>query len=313
LRSGWERRQRRLVEERRVVVVVQDSSASLAMNDSRTERRIHSLIRAGQELVPALTGAAVGSQGGLPGALLGAGLALGVGQAMQAVGDEIEQRVLGPRQRERVGAAWTIAARQIEERRSAGEQLRDDGFFERGEGPRSDGEEVLEGVLLAAADSFEERKIPFMANLFASLAFRSDINAPFAHYLARMAERLTYRQLCLLSAFCDERWQGPLFDIQRLHDEVRGFEPPETTPSIAAELNALGADGLLGRSEGPRGTATYQAVLWDGNVAASLEGIVPTHLGVAIFEVLGLSGIPDGDLAGTLGELAGDPDWRRHF
>ena len=56
----------------------------------------------------------------------------------------------------------------------------------------------MEHILLRSRQEPEEKKLPFMAHLFANLAFDSTIDVHMAHQLTKAAELLTYRQLCLL-------------------------------------------------------------------------------------------------------------------
>jgi hypothetical protein len=62
------------------------------------------------------------------------------------------------RQQERVGAVLGIALADADTRRTNGEAIRSDEFFEQRDGLRSDAEEILEGVLLQAANAYQEHK-----------------------------------------------------------------------------------------------------------------------------------------------------------
>jgi hypothetical protein len=56
-----------------------------------------------------------------------------------------------------------------------------------------------EALLYAAQREHEERKLPFLANLYAYFAFESQIDQGMANYLVKLASTaLTYRQYCLL-------------------------------------------------------------------------------------------------------------------
>jgi hypothetical protein len=57
---------------------------------------------------------------------------------------------------------------------------------------------VTESVLLKAQREAEERKVPYMGRLLANIAFEPAISPAMAHQLIKIAEQLTYRQLCLL-------------------------------------------------------------------------------------------------------------------
>ncbi len=60
----------------------------------------------------------------------GAAAGVLVSRALRQLGSEIQQRLLGPRQRVRVGAAFAIAAETIAGRLEAGERPRSDDFFD---------------------------------------------------------------------------------------------------------------------------------------------------------------------------------------
>ena len=91
-----------------------------------------------------------------------------------------------------------LGAAGIVERINAGEKLREDGFFEEGEAGRSDAEEVWESLLSKCQREASERKLPYMGHLFAGLAFHESVGLDLAHQIISEAERLSYRQLCIL-------------------------------------------------------------------------------------------------------------------
>ena len=122
----------------------------------------------------------------------------GIEIVLRDVGTDISSRQLGPREEIRVGAALIIAAAEIKRRQKNGELLRDDDFFDEKRAGRSDAEEVAESVLLKVQREPEEKKTPYMGCLFASTAFNPEISVQMAHQLTKIAEQLTYRQLCIL-------------------------------------------------------------------------------------------------------------------
>jgi hypothetical protein len=160
---------------------------------------VRELINNGAEIAGSAVGGALGFLAGGPvgAALLAAGGAA-VALALRHVGQEISQRMLGPREEVRVGGVLAIAAGEIRQRMENGESVRSDGFFDNKNTGRSDAEEVVEGVLLRSQREPEERKIPYMGHLLSSIAFDSQIGAQMAHQITRAAEQLTYRQLCIL-------------------------------------------------------------------------------------------------------------------
>jgi hypothetical protein len=147
-------------------------------------------------------GASVGlALGGAPGALAGAASGPLFTAVLEKVGAEVSQRLLSPRELSRVGAVYLLAADETRARLDAGEVARDDGFFAEGPEGRSSAEEITEGVFLAAQREYEERKLPYLANLLSGLGFDASIDRPHAVAQLHLAQSLTYHQLCLI-AYC---------------------------------------------------------------------------------------------------------------
>lgn len=170
---------------------------------TKKDDRLRSLIGAGAELAGGTTSSAIGALlggaiAGPPGVIAGGAIGTAAVMAIRSVGEEISERRLGPREKIRAGAVIAIAVADIDARMKSGDTLRADGFFDARRTERSDAEEVAESVLLKAQREPEERKLRFMGYLLASTAFDAGVNAELAHQLTKAAERLTYRQLCIL-------------------------------------------------------------------------------------------------------------------
>ncbi len=148
-------------------------------------------------------GAAVGGAvGGMPGVALGGAAGSLAASTLQRVGKEIDARLLSPREQQRVGEVFRLAVEQIRQRLERGDQLRSDGFFKADPaGRRPAAEELLEGILLVTQREYQERKLPYLANLFANLAFDTNIPPTYAVMLVKIAEDLTFRELILLELF----------------------------------------------------------------------------------------------------------------
>ena len=148
-----------------------------------------------------------------------------VGMTLQGLGYELSSRVLGPREEARIGTVFTLAAAEIHERCNNGEKVREDGFFTPNEDGRSDAEEVWENVLLKSQREAEEKKLPYMAHLMANIAFDDTISAEMTHQLIKLAEDLTYRQLCILQlSVVKDRFnlrKGNYFDTEDFPIELR--------------------------------------------------------------------------------------------
>ncbi|MCZ6770805.1 MAG: hypothetical protein O7G83_02305 [Proteobacteria bacterium] len=172
---------------------------SEGVDDDAKNRRFRNLIDSGAEIAGGAVGGALGFLAGGPvgAAALGAGGAAAA-TALKHIGQEASERLLGPREKVRVGGVLAIAAAEISQRIESGEKVRSDGFFEEQPSGRSDAEEVAENVLLKSQREPEEKKIPFMGHLLSNVAFDAQISAQMAHQITKAAEQLTYRQLCIL-------------------------------------------------------------------------------------------------------------------
>lgn len=146
-------------------------------------RRMTSVLGAG-------FGATVGTQMGDPvaGAM--------VGETLAQLGEDFVDRVLSPRQEERVATVLSSATELISEGIASGATLRDDGFFD---DPHADASEVFEGILLAARDEHEAKKLPYLAKLMSAIAFDKNLTVDAANFLIIETDRLTWLQMCLLA------------------------------------------------------------------------------------------------------------------
>ncbi|MGI8727611.1 MAG: hypothetical protein ACR2K6_08045 [Solirubrobacterales bacterium] len=226
---------------------------------------IRRLIDAGAEIAGGAIGGALGFLAAGPaGAAVGGAAAAAV---LKHIGAEVSERVLSPREQVRVGGVLALIAAEVEQRLRQGERPRADGFFEPNTDGRSEADEVAESVLLKSQREAEERKLPYMAHLFASIAFDPSINAHMAHQLLKAAEQLTFRQLCLLRIGAireqlslrstDYRSQGTfdkelyqvLYECHDLYNRgfvafggTAGFGPTDVVP---AQMNPQGIGGDL--------------------------------------------------------------------
>jgi hypothetical protein len=232
-------------------------------------------------------GAALGTLGGPVGILVGAAGGVVATRAFRRVGSEMAKRVLGPRQDLRVGEASAVAAELIKARLDAGGSPRADGFFDVDASGRATAEELLEGVLLTAADSYEERKVRLLGNLYANLAFDPTVDRATANYLIQVMRRLTFRQLVLMAVLDgkDAQQRAPLEQCDmRFNDEM------------STEVDELERVGLVGRgdrgSSPKRGGATFVD-------AGSLDPrrLALTGPGVLLARLTRLSDVPPSDKA----------------
>jgi hypothetical protein len=271
--------------------------------DSDRGRGLDRLRSVGEELASALAGGALGSIGGPAGILAGALGGVTVRHTLQAVGEEVDSRALAPREAERIGAVLNLAAREIELRRESGLTVRDDGFFDADDPDDAPAAELLEGTLLRAGESYEKRKLPYLAKLFANVAFRPDVPASLAHYLLTALDRLTYTQLCLLALFAREDRRDELRGLQRRQTEWRGEPPAAPSVALMAELDQLGNESLLGFVQQGGWVAHFAAVLEGGRFAPSFGKVRPMPAGEALYELAGLADVSDTELDALVDQI----------
>jgi hypothetical protein len=168
-------------------------------NDSRLG--VNSLIEVGSEISGNLAGAAIGFLlAGPPGAFAGAAATPLLTRTVRVAAD-FAKRQLSHREEVRVGATIAYASAKIQERLAHGAIIRQDDFFRDAPGDRATAEEIVEGVLRAAQRDHEERKLQFYGKLIANITFRPDIDRYQANLFIRLAQQMSYRELCLTAIF----------------------------------------------------------------------------------------------------------------
>ena len=254
-------------------------------------------LRIAEPSISGAVGAAIGLLGGPPGAILGGFVGGAFSTAAKKLGSEMHERFMGLREEARVGAVCALGAAEIVERINSGERLREDGFFEEGEAGRSDAEEVWEGLLSKCQREASERKLPYMGHLFASLAFEESVGLDMAHLCISEAERLSYRQLCLLKILAAEDSLGLRSENYRRELEDSSSFPRELYVILHESFD-------LYRRE---------LILLEGfNPAVSMVHIKPEAmrtqgLGMDIHALMQLSRIPDDDVAPIVEQLRRQP------
>lgn len=257
--------------------------------DAEKNDRIRQLINHGTEIAGGAAGAALGLLiGGPVGAVVGGAGGPIAAIALRSIGQEISERHLGTREKVRVGAAFAIAADNIRERIENGENVRTDGFFDEKKTGRSDAEEVAESVLLKVQREPEEKKIRYMAFLFSSIAFDSQVSGHMAHQLTKAVEQLTYRQLCILKLCMVKDKFGLRDENYREHG------------TFAKELHQIlyECGDLFNREYIHFGenTLTYQENVLSKVMSVKPSGMTLQGIGNDLFTLMKLSLIPDEDI-----------------
>ncbi len=202
------------------------------------EPRARAVVEGGGDLIGAAAGGAIGLVGGPFGAVGGAMAGVAISRSLQAVGSEVLERVLAHRAKGRVEAAGQVIAADTNALMASGLSVRTDAFF-RADGTRvSTADEVLEGLLLYAADSYEERKIRHLAAVFPIVATDENVNPADAHWVSRTVHRLSWRQLGVVAVLIN----GPQDSDS---PDGRVAAPLSASPGLQEEVQELAEMGLI--------------------------------------------------------------------
>jgi len=170
--------------------------------DPEEFRSFEELLRAGTDIAGGAIGGAIGFVGGgLPGAVAGGAAGPLFARTFLSVGKDFHRRFLSPREQTRVGAVLALAVNKTSENIMRGKEQNPK--LAAAGTKRDSAKELCEALVLAVQRDPEEKKLKFYANLLGNLPFEKEIDAGEAHQLTRLAQGLTYRQLCLLAVFAE--------------------------------------------------------------------------------------------------------------
>ncbi|HEX74850.1 MAG TPA: hypothetical protein G4N93_06900 [Dehalococcoidia bacterium] len=265
--------------------------------------KVKSLISTGSDIAGAATGGAIGFlTGGPGGAAIGGSLGVIISKGLSDIAD----RLLSNREKIRVGATVTFALTKIKSRLDSGHELRNDGFFEDKERGRADAEEIFEGVLLKAKNEHEEKKTKILGNIFANTAFFPGFSVGEANHLLRIAENLTYREMCTLSlVHRKEKIPGiklrecsyvdDIRDEKKLYGRSEYGTISNETMSMLQEAYEICDAGLMvcKVKHDEVGGAFWTLLGWADVVPDDLE---LTEMGERFYQVMGLDDIPEEDI-----------------
>ncbi len=261
------------------------------------------LVEAGSEIiggsVSASAGVLIGSViAGTPGAVVGGAVGAAISKLYAKIGIELKERVLSHNQEKRIGAVFIYALKKIESKLEKGLTIRDELFVENN-GNRSEAEEMLEGILLTSQQEYEEMKIKYYGELLANIPFDSTINRAEANYIIRLAERLSYRQYCLLHIYSNPNIfplvktekGGIIYGITSAHGKVSSslsFSVPlkDFKTDLAMEIDDLVKEHIVERDK------SYTGERYDG--------FKFTKFGKKLYSLLGLNELDDNNFCNEL-------------
>ena len=200
------------------------------------------LVELGADGLAGLAGGAAGAFLGPVGAIAGGFATPILGRLLGSAGQAVQRRLLTRNEEIRIGGALAVALARIKEREAAGEAPRDDGLFEPGSDPRG----MLEGSLLLAARSYDEKKVPFIGAFYASFVFDGTASINTGHFLLSLLDRLPYHSLCALAYLSDPTNNEERVEVQLAAEEGED----KLTATLQAELLELANLGLVGAWQG---------------------------------------------------------------
>lgn len=179
-----------------------------------------------------VAGAGVGlAVAGPPGALIGA--------VVTPVLAEVLHRMLSAQEKTRIEKVAALSTKLIQEKLEKGDKPTANAHGEKVK-------ELFEGTLLAAKDSYEEKKLPFIAQLFATAPFT---NTPIENIVQSLitAEQLSYRQLCVLSVIGMNQWENALGLATKPFLSDKAKVADEKIEGIYQDINHLLVLGIIGQ------------------------------------------------------------------
>lgn len=238
-------------------------------------------IAAGAAIGSAIGTAIAGPAGSVLGALAGTGLE----KAFTWAGKEIKERCLSTAENRKIGTVYELAKNKIEENLNAGKHLRTDEFMKYEAKNRPAYEELLESTLFVAQRECEEKKLKYIANLYANINFEiphrweMNIDSQAANKLMKIVSELSYREIAILSVI--GRYQnGSLTKPPRRENIFHNINQQKNY--IASEVFDLYCRGLVYSDE---------IILYAG--AMNPQKLNLNGYGAALFNLMELSTMPE--------------------
>lgn len=182
--------------------------------------------------------ASAGAVAGGPGGAAVAGSA----EALKQVIEWVRQNSFGGTalarlQEDRLLDAIKQASETIDAMRASGYSARRDWFGVHNTRviASASGVELLEGMLIAAANEFERRKVKLTGNLWAQCTFNPSIRFEACVFLLKSAEELSYQQLAILATLAELAGPPPSAEDAELDHEVA--KGPTVSPFAGPESN----------------------------------------------------------------------------
>jgi hypothetical protein len=217
---------------------------------SATPEEVEKFLRSGSALASKIASGVAGTAIGTlilgpPGALIGAALAPVLEHHLTTLAGEFVTRQLGNRQQVRAGAGALLLTSAIHRHLEAGDSLRSDEFQNPDDTGRRPMDELAEQAVVAMVNSVEERRLPYLANFYASLYFDDSVARTSIATLVSIADSLNFRAMCILNIL----GRGEIYTGKE-RTEGEAVPWPVTDHVIAKEVFGLvGASVVVSKSD----------------------------------------------------------------
>lgn len=221
----------------------------MSVNDEKN-KNLESILLLGIEILgPTASSLAGFMTGGPMGAVIGGGGGVILSKALIYLAGEVAGRTLSDREKVRIGAVMGYSILKIEERIKKGEIIRSDNFFNKDYSNRSDADEIYEGIIISAQREHEEKKIKYLGNMMANLAFDKSVDKNQANFYIEVSKGLTFRQLCLIKLISKIRRNFYHEEIRKEnYREEKDFNSKQV--SLLTEIYDLFNKNLIACSDG---------------------------------------------------------------
>lgn len=237
---------------------------STLKNDKELQKKV------GAGIVGTSIGAAIGGPvGGVIGAII------------TPITEDVLTRILSVKEKDRIEKVKGYAISEITRSLQSGSIPKND--FD-----TKSAAELFEGVLLKAKSTYEEKKLPYIANLFACAPFTSTPIENINQSLI-IAEQLSYRQLCILSVIDKTQFYNLGLSDKPLREEVLKINN-EVFSGVYQDIVGLQLHGLIGQCK-KSGLVTLDSYV--GFVVPS--ELFLYHPGRLLCNGMKLSAIPESD------------------
>lgn len=262
--------------------------------NNKKDMILDSVSEYGGAIASAAVGAGIGAVVAGPAGVIGGALA---GKAIEnvfvVIGNEIKERHLSKTENRKIGDVYSAARLKIQNKLENGIPLRKDSFYEKTDTDRSSAEEILEGTIFAAQRENEEKKLPYLANLYANINFDETISRPMANQLIKIASDITYRQIIII-AVIGKYQTGQICSPSLSQEKFTGIQGYENI-SVASEIYDL----------------YRRSLIFSQNVILDAAGFTPSLLtvggvGALLFKLMELSSTPLDEIAQPVIDLLSD-------